>query len=179
VQILQTDPDFVRLEANAQQNAMLFLADLAYPGWRAYVDGAETPIRRANYIFRAVFVPAGQHTVDFVYQPRSFRLGLLITLAAMTAVLGAFAGLAAGGPLVREARRRWPRRRDSVTIGTSGMPPPAAAAVTADEVRLAPKGAVSDGRQEPQEHSQAAQAEEDRRDGRGGTKEKIGPPSTS
>lgn len=179
VHLLRTDSDHVRLEANAQQNAMLFLADLAYPGWKAYVDGVETPIRRANYIFRAIFVPAGQHTVDFVYQPRSFRLGLLITLAAMIAVLGALVGLAFGAPLLSEARRRWPRRRHSVTMAISGTPPPAAAAVTADEANQEPKGAVSHGRQEPQEHSQAAQAEEERPGGRGGTEEKIGPPSTS
>jgi hypothetical protein len=155
VRIRRTDADFVQLEATAQQNAMLFLADLAYPGWKAYVDGVESPIRRANYIFRAVFVPAGQHTVDFVYQPRSFRLGLLITLAAMIGVLGALVGLAVGQPLLAAVRRRWPRSRPSVTIAISGMPPLAVVAVTADEGNQEPKGAVSHGRQEPQKHSQA------------------------
>jgi uncharacterized membrane protein YfhO len=50
------------------------------------VDGQETPIYRANYLFRAVYVPAGQHSVDFVYRPRAFRLGLLISLCATVAV---------------------------------------------------------------------------------------------
>jgi hypothetical protein len=179
VRFLRTDPDAVRLEASAQQNAMLFLADMVYPGWKAYVDGKETPIYRANYIFRAIFVPAGQHTVEFVYQPRSFRLGLLITLAGMVVVLGALTALALGVPFSLASRPRWPRRRHSVTMAISGRPRPAAAAVTADEAKRAPKGAVSDGRQEPQEHSQAAQAEEDRRDHGGGTEEKVGPPSPS
>ena len=72
---------------------MLFLADLAYPGWKAYVDGQETPIYRANYLFRSVFVPAGRHTVEFAYRPRSSRLGLLLTLVGTVAVTGALLGL--------------------------------------------------------------------------------------
>ncbi|MGH2353311.1 MAG: YfhO family protein, partial [Chloroflexota bacterium] len=99
VHLLRFDDDRVRLEATARQNAMLFLADLAYPGWKAYLDGVETPIYRANYLFRAVYVPAGRHTVEFVYRPLSFRLGLLITLVALLATVGALVGLTVGSRL--------------------------------------------------------------------------------
>jgi hypothetical protein len=94
LQVVQEDA--LRLRVEAQQAAMLFLADLAYPGWKAYVDGKETPIYRANYLFRSVFVPPGQHTVEFVYRPRSFRLGLLLTLVGTAAVTGALLGLTLG-----------------------------------------------------------------------------------
>lgn len=58
----------------------LVLTDAFYPGWKAFVDGKETKIYRANFAFRAVAVPAGKHTVSFTYDPESLRLGLLISM---------------------------------------------------------------------------------------------------
>jgi hypothetical protein len=37
----------------------------------------------ANFLFRAVYVPPGSHTVDFVFEPLSLRLGLAVTVAAL------------------------------------------------------------------------------------------------
>jgi hypothetical protein len=150
VRLVRVDPDYLRLEVDAAQNAMLFLADLAYPGWKAYVDGVETRIYRANYIYRAVLVPTGQHTVAFVYRPRSFRLGLLITLASTVVVAGALAALALA----------WPRRTGVATMTLPGTGPPAAAADTADGATHERKGGRGYGRQEPEEHGQEERAEE-------------------
>ncbi|CAA9294749.1 MAG: Serine phosphatase RsbU, regulator of sigma subunit [uncultured Chloroflexi bacterium] len=111
VHLLRVEPELLRLDASATQPAMLFLADLAYPGWRAYLDGKETPIYRANYIFRAIYVPAGQHTVEFIYRPRSFRLGLLLTLISTVFVLGALVLLTVGTPLLGRFRSAWLRSR--------------------------------------------------------------------
>ncbi|MDP2727038.1 MAG: YfhO family protein [Dehalococcoidia bacterium] len=83
----------VVVEVDAQQPAFLFLGDSYYPGWRAYVDGQETKVYRADYLFRAVQVPQGRHLVEFRYQPDSFVLGLWVSVATagllMLAVLGA------------------------------------------------------------------------------------------
>jgi hypothetical protein len=145
VSLQEVQEDALRLRVNAQQSAMLFLADLAYPGWKAYVDGQETPIYRANYLFRSVFVPTGQHTVEFVYRPRSFRLGLLLTLVGTVAVTGALLGLTLGPLRLRRPvwsstpagpagpagaapggfPRPWGR-------GTIGFPGPAPESVSAD-----------------------------------------------
>ena len=57
-----------------------------YPGWRAFVDGHEAPLLRADCIFRAVPVPAGTHEVRLVFVPRTWQWGLAISLATFLAL---------------------------------------------------------------------------------------------
>lgn len=68
--------------------AWLVLTDAWFPGWGAWVNGSERPIHRANYAFRAVWLPAGRHDVEFRYEPRSVRYGLAASLGAMAVVAG-------------------------------------------------------------------------------------------
>jgi uncharacterized membrane protein YfhO len=67
---------------------MVILADTYAPGWSATVDGQPTPIYEAYTLVRGVVAPAGAHTIDLVYRPRSVLLGAaLLTLASLAAVL--------------------------------------------------------------------------------------------
>ena len=74
----------VVVKTEASGDGFLFLSDTYYPGWRAFVDGKETEILRANYAFRAVKVPQGVHEVVFKYQPDSLMWGIRISIAALT-----------------------------------------------------------------------------------------------
>jgi len=66
--------------ANAQ-NGLAVFSDIYYPhGWKAYVDGKETPILRVNYLLRSIKVPAGNHDIRFVFHPDSFYTGDRIAL---------------------------------------------------------------------------------------------------
>jgi hypothetical protein len=62
---------------------LLFLSDTFYPGWQALIDGQPTKIYRADYTFRAVAVPAGEHQVLFRYQPASLAWGVKISLISL------------------------------------------------------------------------------------------------
>lgn len=75
----------VMAHVEASAPAILVLTDTWYPGWRARVDGKEVPIYRANYTFRAIVMPEGTHEVIFSYEPRSLRVGLLISIASLIA----------------------------------------------------------------------------------------------
>lgn len=75
------------IDAVAPQDGFLLLADMYYPGWRAEVDGATTPIYRANMSLRGIALPKGQHAVRFIYEPASFFRGLWITLAAVSVLI--------------------------------------------------------------------------------------------
>lgn len=59
----------------------LLLADPWYPGWRAQVDQQDSPIFRADYLFRAVWLPEGEHRVVFTYRPFFFWVGVGLSLA--------------------------------------------------------------------------------------------------
>ena len=58
--------------------SILVLTDIYYPGWKAFIDETETKIYRADGLVRAVFIPEGQHTIEFVYQPESYYNGIII-----------------------------------------------------------------------------------------------------
>lgn len=89
----QADPNAFSVSVQLAQDNWLLLADTGYPGWVAYVDGSPTPLRRGNVAFRAVYVPAGAHTVEFRYVPLTFQLGLWLSLAGMTVCLALAAWL--------------------------------------------------------------------------------------
>ncbi len=83
VAITSYQPERVELATNLATPGWLVLTDAYYPGWQASVDGQPVEIRRANLMFRAVQLPAGQHTVVFEFVPRSFQIGALVTLLAL------------------------------------------------------------------------------------------------
>ena len=90
----------VAIRTSAAGRRLLVLSDVFYPGWIATVDGVEAPIHRANFAFRGVSVPAGDHVVEFRYRPASFRLGL--GLSGL--------GIGAAGWLALRGRRRLDQR---------------------------------------------------------------------
>jgi len=82
VQIDRYEPSKVKITVSLPTPGYLVLSDSFYPGWRATDNGAPVEIRRANYAFRAVFLTAGEHRVEFRYQPASVRWGIAISLLA-------------------------------------------------------------------------------------------------
>jgi len=77
----------VSVLTKTSRSAILVLTDVYYPGWQAYVDGKSTRLFCADGIVRAVAVPPGQHKVIFSYEPRSFVIGSVLSLATILAVI--------------------------------------------------------------------------------------------
>lgn len=99
-------PEEVIIEAVPEAGAFLLFHDSYYPGWRAYDDGEEIHIYRANYLFRAVYLSPGRHTVRFSYEPDSFKWGLRLSILGWTFVIGFFLYKAAG-TIVQKARKNF------------------------------------------------------------------------
>jgi len=97
VEFVTNDPERVVLRVHAPQPGFLHLTDQYFPGWRATVNGTPAPILRANFLFRAVEVPAGDSLVEFRFVPVSLYVGAAVSVVS---------GLAFGTALVISARRR-------------------------------------------------------------------------
>jgi hypothetical protein len=85
----------VEIHTSASSDAWLVLSDTYYPGWVATVDGQRTAILRGDVLFRVVPVPAGEHDVEFRFEPNSVQLGLWVSLASLLALVVAV--VVAGG----------------------------------------------------------------------------------
>jgi Bacterial membrane protein YfhO len=81
----------VTVQVRTPGAALLRLADLWYPDWTATVDGHATDVLKADYLLRAVAVPAGTHTIVFRYQSPSVWRGLMVSLASLALILAGFA----------------------------------------------------------------------------------------
>ena len=58
----------------------LILSEIWYPGWKAFDNGEETKIYRANFMFRSVYLDKGKHEIEFVFEPLTYRVGLWVSL---------------------------------------------------------------------------------------------------
>ena len=87
--IVKYSPNEVIVDVSVNSPQFLVLSDQYYPGWKAYLDQKPVPIYKADFVFRAVSIEtAGDHSVRFVYDPFSFRFGLLVS--GLTLVVLAF-----------------------------------------------------------------------------------------
>jgi hypothetical protein len=89
-----TPAEIVRLESreidintSLDRRGILVLNDTNYPGWKAYLDGKETSIMSANYLFRGVLLESGRHHLAFRYAPTAFRVGTVISVLSAIGLL--------------------------------------------------------------------------------------------
>jgi len=93
--------DSVRIHTTASADAWLVLSDTYYPGWVARVDGQPATVLRGDVLFRVVAVPAGEHDVEFGFEPASVRLGLAISAVSVALLV---LGLVLAGRAGRQRR---------------------------------------------------------------------------
>ncbi|UCD85142.1 MAG: YfhO family protein [Deltaproteobacteria bacterium] len=87
-EIFNYQADSVGINTELEGNGFLILSDAYYPGWKVYVDGKEERIYRADYLLRAVPLSYGQHRVEFVFNPVSFKLGLWSSIITLFSLIG-------------------------------------------------------------------------------------------
>jgi hypothetical protein len=85
-QAIRRSPNELRVATSTVEPRFMVVSEMHFPGWRAYVDGFETPIYRTNYLFRGIVVPAGHHVVTFFYRPSSVIVGAIVSSLALLLV---------------------------------------------------------------------------------------------
>ncbi|MDX1617908.1 MAG: YfhO family protein [Balneolaceae bacterium] len=110
VEVTAYDARTIEMNVTRSQPGFMVVSEIYYPeGWRAYIDGEETPIIKTNYILRGIELPAGEHTVSVAFNPDSYTWGSRIAWIGNIVVWGI--GIAA---LVSWYRRREQMRETEV-----------------------------------------------------------------
>jgi len=91
IELLQdSDPNRLQIEMIASEDCWLVIAETSYPGWHAMIDGGEVQLYRANYLFKALRIPAGEHSIDLYYRPLTFFVGGVMSVLSWI-ILGVMA----------------------------------------------------------------------------------------
>ena len=94
IQLTKYQANELQFKTNSKTPQLAVISEIYYPhGWKMMVDGKEVPYIKANYLLRAVHVPAGAHEVKMVFQPEVISKGKLYSLLCF----GLFVLLSAGG----------------------------------------------------------------------------------
>jgi hypothetical protein len=88
LRILSSNGNSITLEISSPNPGYLVVADVWYPGWRAYLDDNPIQLMRANYLFKAVSVPSGEHAVTVVYKPTMYYVGMALSGMALLGSIG-------------------------------------------------------------------------------------------
>ncbi|MDR2859800.1 MAG: hypothetical protein LBV64_05380, partial [Mediterranea sp.] len=94
IRLNEYQPNRLVYETSSATDGIVVFSEIYYPGWEATIDGASVDIARSDYILRAMLVPAGNHTVEMWFKPKSIQVtdtiaygGLGLLLAGMLALL--------------------------------------------------------------------------------------------
>jgi len=76
-------PNHIVYSFESAKEQLTVFSEIYYDkGWNAYIDGKEAPYFRANYVLRAMVIPAGQHVVEFKFEPRIYTIGERISFVS-------------------------------------------------------------------------------------------------
>jgi hypothetical protein len=91
VQVAYPSPQVAVLDATLESPGIVVLADVFYPGWELEIDGQPAPIYRVNRMMRGAAVPKGKHRLVYRYNPATFRVGRVVSVGGLAAlvILGA------------------------------------------------------------------------------------------
>ena len=99
-------PDVLTYKSQSSADGTVVFSEIYYPyGWKAYIDGKPAEIFRANYLLRAMNIPAGQHEIRMEFRPDSIRKGNTIAIICIMIMYATVLGVIAG-TLVRRGRQR-------------------------------------------------------------------------
>ena len=84
--IIELRPGFWRLKVKTAKDGFLFLSQANYPGWIAKIDEIPVKIYQADYLFQAVFIPAGEHEIIIKYESKPLINGAILTIIGISSV---------------------------------------------------------------------------------------------
>lgn len=95
IALVEYRPNNLKYEYSTPEESLAVFSEIFYPyGWKAYIDGAEAPYFRADYVLRAMMLPAGEHAVEWRFRAPGWTAAETITLvSSLVILLGSIAAL--------------------------------------------------------------------------------------
>ena len=88
IRLTAYEPNDLKYKSGIKNPGLAVFSEIYYPkGWNAYIDGKLTPHFRANYVLRAMVLPAGEHTIEFKFEPRAYYLGEKISMISSVVLI--------------------------------------------------------------------------------------------
>jgi hypothetical protein len=105
VKVRYPNPQNAILEVTLESPGLVILADVDYPGWRLTIDDQPAPIYRVNVSMRGALVSAGPHRLVYTFAPRSFQVGLVVSILGLSAwlLLGVYCVFRPAHPLLADS----------------------------------------------------------------------------
>lgn len=83
IQLLDYRPNYIKYQSTNSNDGFAVFSEMHYPsGWNAFVDGKAAPHYKVNYALRGIKVPAGQHEIEFKFEPEIIQIGSKIALGS-------------------------------------------------------------------------------------------------
>lgn len=83
ISLIKNLNDHITYHSNTTKAQFAVFSEIYYPnGWKAFIDGKETPVVKVDYALRGLNIPAGDHTIQFDFAPASYILGDTLSLIA-------------------------------------------------------------------------------------------------
>ncbi|MEO8405189.1 MAG: YfhO family protein [Chitinophagaceae bacterium] len=80
ITLVSNENDLINYDFNAASNQFAVFSEVYYKsGWKAFIDGKESPIIKTDYVLRGLAVPAGKHKIEFKFEPKGYMTGKMIT----------------------------------------------------------------------------------------------------
>jgi hypothetical protein len=73
------DNENIKYESNTSAPHVAVFSEIFYKDWKAYIDGKPAPIAKADYVLRALLIPAGKHNIEFKFEPAVYYTGSTLT----------------------------------------------------------------------------------------------------
>lgn len=96
IKLVEFQPNYLKYKSSNVNDGLAVFSEIVYKnGWNSYLDGTLVSHNRVNYVLRALYVPKGEHTVEFKFEPQVIQKGSMLTLVSsivlVLLILGAIA----------------------------------------------------------------------------------------
>jgi Ni,Fe-hydrogenase I cytochrome b subunit len=109
IKIQEYKPNYIKYNSSNSHEGLAVFSEIYYEnGWNAYIDGKKTDHFPVDYVLRALVVPAGDHTIEFKFEPQVIKTGSIITVISVIGMLS----LLIGG-IYYEQKNNWRKKEVS------------------------------------------------------------------